>query len=358
MPKKIPFNQVVSALLDNNAIFPPAYLHRFSDLEDTDLSMLKKAWPQIDPSRRRALLDDLEELSDTDTLTFFDDVAKLGLDDGEPGVRAAAIRMLWESGEVKLAPRFLTMLEKDPAPEVRAAAASTLGQYVYMGELEEIPEDVLRQVEDALLRVEKGQDDKLVRRRALEALGFSGRAEVPPLIQAAYDSLDPEWGASAIFAMGRSYDQAWAPIILRELISPDAKLQLEAVRAAGELTLDTARRKLFDLLEEEASDADIRGAAIWSLSQIGGEEVRETLERLLEDSEDDEDSGLLEEALDNLTLTEEGQNVMNLLDIDLADKEHYGRVVDLENQTDETDETENTEDDEEADDDESAPSKG
>lgn len=349
MPKKIPFNQVVSALLDNSAIFSPSYLQRFSDLEEPELSMLKKAWPQIDPSRRRALLDDLEELSDTDTLTLFDAVAKLALDDSEPGVRAVAIRMLWESGEIKLVPRFLAALEKDPAAEVRAAAASTLGQYIYMGELEEIPENVLRQVEEALLRVEQGKDEKLVRRRALEALGFSGREEVPPLIQAAYDTRDSEWGASAIFAMGRSYDQVWAPIILRELNSPDAKLQLEAVRAAGEITLETARRKLLDLLDDEGTDGEIRGTAIWSLSQIGGDEVRETFERLLEESDDDEDSELLEDALDNLTLTEEGQNVMNLLDIDLADKEHYGRVVDLENQT---------EDEEEADDDEPASSKG
>ena len=85
---------------------------------------------------------------------------------------------------------------------------------------------------------------------------------------------------------------------------------------------------LLDLLEEEAQDPELRYATIWSLSQIGGEQVRETLEELLEETEDEEEAEWLENALDNLTLTETGQN-MNLLDIDLSDEELYGKVINL-----------------------------
>jgi len=61
-PKKfLPFNEVVSALLDNNTPFSPTYLHRFSDITPEDLAELKKVWPQVNPDRRAAVLEDLEE---------------------------------------------------------------------------------------------------------------------------------------------------------------------------------------------------------------------------------------------------------------------------------------------------------
>ena len=264
MPKKILFDQVVTALLDNNAIFPPQYLHRFSDLVEDEIAALSLAWPQIDPSRRRALLDDLEELASSDTLMLFDAVARVGLNDGEAAVRAAAIRMLWESGDTKLAPILLSALEKDSATEVRAEAASSLGHFIYLGELEEINSKVHHTVEAALLKAAQGSEEDLVRRKALESLGFSSRSEGAPLIQKAYDSRDPEWMASALFAMGRSYDPVWEPAVRRELRSPEAKVQLEAVRAAGELNLESARRAILDLLEDESTDSEIRAASIWS----------------------------------------------------------------------------------------------
>jgi len=58
------------------------------------------------------------------------------------------------------------------------------------------------------------------------------------------------------------------------------------------------------LLEDEDDD-EVSGAAIWSLSQIGGEDVRTYLENLLDQSEDEEQTEFLEEALDNLSFTED-----------------------------------------------------
>jgi HEAT repeat protein len=349
MPKKIPFKQVILALLDQETVFPPVYLQRFNDLEESELANLRAAWPQIEPSRRRALLEDLEELAVSDTLVLFDSVAQIALSDPEPGVRATAIRLLWESEDLDLVPFLLKTLAFDPSEEVRASAASGLGTFLYQGELEEVPADIKLQIEEALLGVMAGKDTSLIRRRALESLGYSSRPEVPALIRAAYKETDPDWVVSSLLAMSRSYDQVWEASVRREMRSPNANIQLEAIQAAGELSLASTHRILLDLLEDEGSDSEVRAAVIWSLSQIGGEETRETLEKLLDESEDDEEAEVIEAALDNLALTEQIQPQMDFFNIDLADKNHYTHIVDLEKDEmpaedeDENDETSSTE---------------
>jgi hypothetical protein len=58
------------------------------------------------------------------------------------------------------------------------------------------------------------------------------------------------------------------------------------------------------MLNEE-EDSTVLSAAIWSLSQIGGEDVRTYLENILDQTEDEELIAFLEEALDNLAFTED-----------------------------------------------------
>jgi HEAT repeat protein len=89
------------------------------------------------------------------------------------------------------------------------------------------------------------------------------------------------------------------------IASENRRVRLAAVQAAGELGLKLARPLLLRLLEDEFDEA-IAGAAIWSLSQIGGEDVRIYLQNLLDNIEDDDDQvAFLEEALDNLAFTED-----------------------------------------------------
>jgi HEAT repeat protein len=84
----------------------------------------------------------------------------------------------------------------------------------------------------------------------------------------------------------------------------DDRIRRAAVQAAGELSLPAARPILLKMLGEE-EDPTILSAVIWSLSQIGGEDVRTYLESLMDQLEDDEQIEFLEEALDNLAFTED-----------------------------------------------------
>ena len=92
--------------------------------------------------------------------------------------------------------------------------------------------------------------------------------------------------------------------MIRSLVHVDDRIRKAAVAAAGELSLPSARPILLKMLGEE-DNADVLSAVIWSLSQIGGEDVRTYLENLLDLPEDEEQIAFLEEALDNLAFTED-----------------------------------------------------
>ncbi|GAP11272.1 protein containing FOG: HEAT repeat [Bellilinea caldifistulae] len=332
----VPFDEILAALLDDSRPFPPVFLHRFSDLTPTDLTKLKTIWPQISPQRRIALMEDLEEYAEIDTLVSFDDLSIFALDDEEPRVRSAALEILWETDNEKLVPKFISMMEEDPDPLVRATAASTLGRYVFLGELEEISPKILKRVEDHLLAVAQSSEVPLVRRRAVEALGYSSRPEVKPLILAAYNNDDPEWLCSALFAMGRSASQEYIPAVIDQLDHPDPEVVFEAVRAAGQLSAGAAREILLEMLESGIEDDELRMAVIWSLSEIGGEQVRNVLENLLDQSEDAEEADFLQDALDNLFLTE-GLVSFEMFDFEPQDEDDLSSIINLEEEEEEDD---------------------
>ena len=152
----------------------------------------------------------------------------------------------------------------------------------------------------------------IFRRRALEALGFSSRDELPALIEAAYFSDSNEWLASALYAMGRSANRTWNSSVISKMDSDVPDVLVEAVRAAGELEIKEVLPRLMALLEVE--DEEIRWAAIWSLSQIGGEGVRERLEELYDLTDDEEEADFIDSALENLDFTE-GLPLFDILEV-------------------------------------------
>ncbi len=144
------------------------------------------------------------------------------------------------------------------------------------------------------------------------------------MIELAFHREDPDWQASALFAMGRSSDERWEGDVLSKLLDENPRVQLAAIEAAGELGLTPAREILLKMLEEDENDELVVNAAVWSLSQIGGEDARIYIESLIDETEEDDQVEFLEEALDNLAFTEDLAkfDLLNLdLEDDLIDKE-------------------------------------
>lgn len=300
------YEEVKEALLNNDAPFPTSMLYFFSDIVPEDLVRLAEVWPEVWLARRRGLLEDMENMAEKDTLLFFDNVAVMALDDEDPVCRATAIRLLWQSEDEDLVPKLLQLLREDSQAIVRAAAATGLGVFVYLGELEEISDQIRSEIIESLIRTHLSSDDILVRRRALEALGYATHPEVAGFIEQAYDTNNEDWLQSALFAMGRTCDRdRWGKQVLRMFDHPDAVVRYEAIRAAGELEMSSARELLFDVLSEGTNNEDIYFAAIWALSKIGGRGVRNLIEMSIEDAEDPEEIQFLEEALQNLDFTEQ-----------------------------------------------------
>lgn len=311
--------EVIKHLLDQENPFPATMLYQLSDLSREDCRDLRGVWNNLPLTRRRSLMEDLVNLSESDYLLMFEEVGKIALDDPDPEVLISAIDLLFQAEDEHLVPVFLKLLQQPQQNDrVRAAAANALGPYVFLGEIEELQFELLRTIEDALLKAYAEDASDLVRRRALESLGYSSREEVPPLLRSASASSEAAWIESAMFAMGKSADDQWQNLVLDNLDHEDLNVRIQAIHAAGELSLNQARQSLIKVLNQELVDQDIRHEAIWALSQIGGEDVENLFERLLEETDDEDEMDLLEESLDELNFTND-KAIFDMLDVELPD---------------------------------------
>ena len=302
-PDELPFEQVLSALLDTDRVLDPIFLYRLSDISPDDLSSLVRIWEEIRLDRRRGLIEDLEELTDSNTLLSFEPIFRLALKDEDQQVRFFAIRAIEVFDTDDLIPFFLSVLKNEPSVDIRAVTASVLGKYVYRGELDKITKELQTQIEDHLLILLDTDAPVEVQRRALEAISFSSRDEVRDQILKAYQRSEEDWVASALFAMGRSYDHDYCDLVLEKLQHTSPKIRLEAVRACGELIIEDSVPIILDLLNDLP---DIRDAAIYSLSQIGGEEAGLAIRDLLDDEITPGEEELIQQALERLDFLEDG----------------------------------------------------
>lgn len=300
---------LINALMDLEHQFPSRLLYQFSDLSTSEQNTLANCWSKVPLQRRQTFLQDLVSLAENDPVLMYEAVARIALDDEDTDVCISAIDLLFDSEDRHLIPIYLRLLADHTRSEaLRAAVANALGPYVYMGEVEKIRAEVLHEIEETLLRAYNEDVSELVRRRALEALGYSSREEIPAMLRKAAAMRDDLWLESAMFAMGRSADEQWEGSVLENLEHENLAVRIQAVHAAGELALKKARRNLLRAIDL-VDDDELRHEIIWALAQIGGEGVERKLDALLAAAEDDEESAFLEEAMEMLNFTEGGDEM-------------------------------------------------
>jgi HEAT repeat protein len=260
-------------------------LANLSSLSPDELTLFLKAWSGMDRARQRQIVNKLVGLAEENLTLNFDDIFRACLGDPDEEVRVKAIEGLWECEDRSLIDPLITLLRDDRKEAVRAAAAMALGKFALLAELEKLrPEDGAK-VEQALLTVIDDREEQLeVRRRAVEAIAPLSLPKVTEIIQEAYQSDDARMRVSALYAMGRSGDPAWLPILIGELSSLDAEMRFEAAGACGQLGEEEAVPYLIRLIHD--IDSQVQLSAIAALGNIGGIEAEEALRECLEHPEE------------------------------------------------------------------------
>jgi len=240
----------------------------------------------------------LADITETNFEVDFGPMFRLGLKDSDPAVREAAIDGLWEVEDPGLIVPLIKIMHQDSSESVRAVAAGTLGHFVYLDELEDIPHAQVVPALEALREIIATPDGSLeVRRRAVEAIAYSSAEDVPAIIRAAYASPDELMRVSALYAMGNSADDQWIETVIAELEAQSPAMRYEAARAAGELEARNAVSTLARLLDDP--DREVQEMTVWALGQIGGNRAHRLLTQLAK-SDDEALAEAATEALEEM----------------------------------------------------------
>ncbi len=331
MAETLSFQSVLDHLLDSKKDIPQNHLQYYSDLDPKSLRLFMDVWPSVKPNRKLLLLNELLQHLDSDNLVSYEDIGRALLNDENGEVRALAIGLLAESNDPKLASKLIDIFLTDTELAPRIEAAQLLGEFVLLGELEELNPELKTKIEDALISVIRGEENPALRKRALESLGYSSREEMVNIIESAFQRADPTWVASALHAMGLSHDDRWNDDVVSKLLDEDPRIRFAAAEAAGELNIEAAAPIMLQMLEDEEEDDDVISATIWSLSQIGGEDARIYIVNLIENTEDEDLVAFLEDALENLDFNEE-LDKFDLLSLDEDDLEDLDELDELEDE--------------------------
>ncbi len=282
-PSSLPTKTIITELADSDQPLLGSNLAALSSPNPAELRLLARAWAAIETERRRQIVNRMVSLAEDNVALNFDDIFKLCLRDKDAAVRSQAIEGLWENEDVSLIDPLVDLLEHDSTETVRAAAARGLGKFAALAECRKLrPTPATRVLQALLATINDDHRPGEVRRRALEAIAPFSQPQVKQAILGFHRSQNPKLQASAIYAMGRTCDTSWLPLLLKEMAHNNAEIRYEAATACGELGEEAAVPHLTRLTDDP--DLDVRLAAIQAMGKIGGGAAKESLKKQLEDT--------------------------------------------------------------------------
>lgn len=276
----LPIEKLISDLANSNKPLSSSGLTELSNLSSEDMEFICRIWESIESKRRQQIIYRLVELAENNFELNFDSIFRNCLKDQDAEVRSKAIVGLRESEEASLINPLIDVLRYDSSEKVQVAATIVLGKFAMLAEHKKIRSCHISRLGEALLSVIGDRSKPVdVRRRALEAAAPLSVPQVRKIIVEAYQSRNSKIRAGAVYAMGKSCNHFWLPILLEELANADTEIRYEAARACGELGEEEAVPCLIELLRDP--DTDVQLAAIQALGKIGSGEAKEYLEECL-----------------------------------------------------------------------------
>ena len=275
------FDEYLDELADGSVALKVAALQRLSRLSPEQVGELEARWGSIDVRRRRRIVQELTDISEDNVEFDFDAVFTIGLGDEDAAVRLQSVRGVWEHEGTGVVEPLLALLSRDDDVAVRAEAALALGRFVDLHEDGRLRDQHFDRVKEGLREaLARPGEEQEVRARALGAIGAHNEQWVRDAIREAYESVQRGLKVAAVRAMGRSADDRWLPLLVRELSNDDAEVRYEAAVAAGGVADERAIPHLIRLVIDP--DEEVKQAAIAALGEIGGLQAREALLALLE----------------------------------------------------------------------------
>ena len=272
--------EIITDLANSKNPLLNSQLAELSNLDSHDLEVSAQAWVTFTAKRRRQIIYRLVELTSDNVELNFDMIFKQCLKDRDADVRSEAIEGLWESEEAALIEPMINLLEQDTSEKVQSAAAVALGKFAMLAEYKKLRPHHTSRISEALLGVINDKNRPIeVRRRTLESAAPLNLPQVHEAIMDAYQSHNTKFRVSSIYAMGKTCDTSWLPILLNELNNDDPEMRYEAVGACGELEEMEAVPHLVELVNDP--DVDVRLATIQTLGKIGGTEAKQCLNQCL-----------------------------------------------------------------------------
>lgn len=269
----------IAALVDRLAeggSAPASQLTLLSDMDREGVDQLQAEWERLPKAAKMTLLTESTELADDNVDLDFTQLARVALHDESPEVRVLAVDALWESTDRHVAHDLVELLRRDPDDAVRAAAATSLRQFVLLRELDEFNAAQGDEIVDALRAAAGDAGHSIeVRARAIESLGPRCLPWVESMISEAYYDDERVMRLAAVVAMGGSADDQWLDYLFEQLHSDDPEFRFHAASSLGIIASEDAVEPLAEVLDDE--DSEVQAAVITALGEIGGNEALKAL---------------------------------------------------------------------------------
>jgi len=272
----MPLEEFLETLSDSSAEAAAGEFVELSDLSPAELGLFARTWFGIDAERQRWIITTMAELAEQNPELDFSAIFKMCLKDDDETVLETAMEGLWEIEDRSIVPNLIQILHSDKNTRVRSSAAIALGKFsalVQEGKL--LPKD-REAIHDSLMAVLGNEQEHVdIKRRSLEAIAPFNTKDIRKLLSSAYEAEDPLLKSSSIFAMGRTGELSWLPLLIKELQNPEPSIRYETANACGELGEEDAVPHLISLLDDE--DYQVQLAGINALGRIGGPLAKKVL---------------------------------------------------------------------------------
>jgi HEAT repeat protein len=275
---------LIESVSNPDATIANAEFIEVSDLSPSELGIFARGWFQIPVERQQWVVTKMVDLAEENPELDFCAIFKMCLKDRNEAVVEKAIEGLWECEDRSVIPSLIQILQSPKGARVRSAAAVGLGKFsvlIHDGKLLERDRNAIH--ESLMSVLANDAEDLEVRRRCLEAVAPFNTPDIKQYVCWAYQNEYLKLKSSSIYAMGRTGETSWIPLLVKELQSREPTMRYETANACGELGDEEIVPHLIPLIQDD--DYLVQVAGVSALGKIGGPLAKRALLRCIKEGD-------------------------------------------------------------------------